>query len=401
MNDKSELRVRGFRSGAAKAAVRYQNRFDVGIIIADDQCSAAGLFTTNPVKAPSVVLSKNRLKNGRARAVLANSGNANACVGPRGLEDAKECTAAVGQAAGIEPGMVLMSSTGVIGEPLPVRRVISSIPALMKAARPDGLHDFAQAIMTTDTRPKTSYRRLRIGSSEINLAGVAKGAGMIMPNLATMLAYIITDAEVESKSLKAMLREASADSFNALTVEGDTSTSDAVIAMASGAAKGPHSKAGMRAFRLAFHELCLDLALQIAADGEGATKLAKINVQGARSRNEADKIARRVANSVLVKTALFAGDPNWGRIMAAIGSAGVPLNPDKIQINLESNAGDSIKVVEDGAAATGYKEKQAAKILHQKDVTIRIMLGRGTQERTIYTCDMSPEYVKINAEYRS
>jgi len=394
--------VPGFRAGATPAGVRYRGRLDLGLILADRACSAAGLFTTNQVKAPSVMLCKNRLRGGKARAVLVNSGNANACVGERGMADALLCAAAVAESAGCAPGRVLMNSTGVIGEPLNADRIVRAIPGLVEKAHPHGLPDFARAIMTTDTVPKLARRSLGKGPGRVNIVGVGKGAGMIMPNLATMLVYVLTDAELPAKSLKDALRSAVGDSFQALTIDGDTSTSDAVIVMAGGAARvsPARSARAMAEFSRALDDLCLELAERMAADGEGATKTFKVAVGGARTRAEADKVARRVANSLLVKTALHAGDPNWGRIMMAVGSAGAPLDPDKVGVSFVSGR-SRVEVVKNGAVSPRYSEARAERILAGTGATVAINLGRGKATRTIITCDLSADYVKINAEYRT
>lgn len=396
---KSPIAVPGFKAGSVAAGVRYHNRLDLGLIIADQPCAAAGIFTTNQVKAPSVVLAKKRLQNGKARAVLVNSGNANTCVGPRGAADNKRATMSLAKAAGIDPSLVLMNSTGVIGEPLAVDRVTKAIPGLVRSVSSDGLPDFARAIMTTDTRPKLALRKVAIGKGRVVIAGVAKGAGMIMPNMATMLAYILTDAVMDAGSLKKTLAAAADDSFNALTVDGDTSTSDSMIMMASGVSGIKPGRS--RAFNEAVSDLCLELAQDIAKDAEGATRMFKIKVEGAKTKSDADKVARRVANSPLVKTAVHAADPNWGRVMAALGSAGVKLDPDKVSVSFVSEKGSKVLVVKGGALAPGYSEARAGKILSGSGFTIVINLGQGRAARTIFACDLSAEYVKINAEYRS
>lgn len=396
---KSPIAVPGFKAGSVAAGVRYHNRLDLGLIIADQPCAAAGIFTTNQVKAPSVVLAKKRLQNGKARAVLVNSGNANTCVGPRGAADNKRATMSLAKAAGIDPSLVLMNSTGVIGEPLAVDRVTKAIPGLVRSVSSDGLPDFARAIMTTDTRPKLALRKVAMGKGRVVIAGVAKGAGMIMPNMATMLAYILTDAVMDAGSLKKTLAAAADDSFNALTVDGDTSTSDSIIMMAGGDSGIRPGRS--RAFNDAVSDLCLELAQDIAKDAEGATRMFKIKVEGAKTKSDADKVARRVANSPLVKTAVHAADPNWGRVMAALGSAGVKLDPDKVGVSFVSEKGSKVLVVKGGALAPGYSEARAGKILSGSGFTIVINLCQGRAARTIFACDLSAEYVKINAEYRS
>lgn len=403
MPKNSNMAVPGFRLGAVSAGIRHEGRLDLGLIMAERPCPAAGIFTRNRIKAPSVILNKRRLRNGLAQAVLVNSGNANACVGPSGMADAMLCTRVLAVATGINPGRVLMSSTGVIGEPLPADRIVKAIPGLAEAARADGLDDFARAIITTDTGPKTAFRKITVSGKKVSIAGAAKGAGMIMPNLATMLAFIITDAELEPAALSGFLAGAAEDSFNALTVDGDTSTSDTVLLLASGAsgARVSAQGEGAKKFRAALDDLCLEIARMIAADGEGATKMFMVSVEGAASRAEADRVARKVANSPLVKTAFHAGDPNWGRVMMAVGSAGAAVAPERVEIDFEPASGRPVPVVRAGAIAPGYSEERAATVLSGTDFTVRIRLGRGKHGRTIYTCDLSADYIRINADYRS
>ncbi len=399
---KDKFIVKGFKLGAAEAGVRYKARKDLGLILADAPCSAAGLFTLNRVKAPSVTMNKRRLKSGLAQAVLVNSGNANACVGKRGMDDAIAATAALAGRLAIKPSLVLMNSTGVIGEPLPGGVIEKALPALVASVRPGGIGDFTSAIMTTDTRPKIAGRSFRIAGKKVTLAAAAKGAGMIMPNMATMLAYVLTDAEVDPPSLREALAAAAEDSFNAMTIDGDTSTSDSLIVMAGGAS-GARASSGKGAamFREALKDICLELAREIAADGEGATKWFAVTVKGAKSKAMADKVARRVANSPLVKTAFHAGDPNWGRVMMAVGSAGAPIKADAVNLWFISSGGSRAEVVENGALAGAYSEAKAAKILSGSGFTALLDLGLGNSERTIYTCDFSADYVRINADYRS
>ncbi len=403
MTDNDDLIIPGFRFSAAKAGVKYESRLDVGLILADGPCSAAGLFTTNRLQAPAIKMDRQRLqKNGAARAVIVNSGNANTCVGGSGIIAARNITDALANVLNINKSLCLMSSTGVIGEPLPENKIIDKIPELVQKASEDGLPRFARAIMTTDTRAKTATRQLKINNRRVKVAGAAKGSGMIMPNMATMLAYLMTDAGVDPPLLREMLRRAARDSFNAVTVDGDTSTSDTALVMASGkSAVDCNKKAARNALQEALNEVCLELAESIAADGEGATRLVRVIVKGAKTGNEADKVARRIANSPLVKTAVHAADPNWGRIMAAAGSAGVTLDMQKVSLEFQNKGKDAVKVVKDGGLHPAYSEKKAEKILSRKEVDIVVALGRGNESRTLLTCDLSDDYVKINAEYRS
>ena len=399
---KNRYYVPGFRAGAVKAGVRYKNRLDLGIIIADGPVPSAGIFTNNRVKAPSVISNRTKLRGGLAQAVLVNSGNANTCVGPRGKEDVKKCADAVANKAGIKTGLVLTSSTGVIGEPLNTKNIIEAVPSLIAAAGPYGFEDFSRAIMTTDTFAKVAIRKVRTGTKTATIVGTAKGAGMIMPNMATMLAYVLTDAEMSPEALRHVLDKAARDSFNAVTVDGDTSTSDTLIMMASGkSGAAPDKKAStLKSFQEAVNDLCLELAKSIAKDGEGATKMFEVTVTGAKSFRDADKVARRIANSPLVKTAFHAGDPNWGRVMMAVGSAGVAIQPDRIGVRFELGK-KMVSVVEKGACALSYSEKKAAEILAGDGFRVAVDLGQGNDSRTIYTCDLSADYVRINADYRS
>ncbi|MFO8058358.1 MAG: bifunctional glutamate N-acetyltransferase/amino-acid acetyltransferase ArgJ [bacterium] len=403
MVKKTALQVPGFCFAAVPAGIKYRHRPDVGLIIADRPCNCAGVFTTNRVRAPAVRLDKQRLKNnGLAQAIIVNSGNANTCVGDKGHQAALKITRALAKTLSIKNSLCLMSSTGVIGEPLPEHKITDKIPALVKAATPERLPDFARAIMTTDTRPKTASRTFSFNNKKVTLAAAAKGSGMIMPDMATMLAYVVTDARIDTNVLKKALRRASENSFNALTVDGDTSTSDTVIVMAGGKS-GCNCNTGKAysLFQHALDEICLELAESIAADGEGATRLVRILAKEAKTRKEADAIARRVANSPLVKTALHAADPNWGRIMAAAGSAGVPLDANKVSLRFQDPKGNHVQVVENGALSPRYSETKARRILGSKEVDVILGLGRGSEQRTVLTCDLSAEYIKINAEYRS
>ncbi|HUT53471.1 MAG TPA: bifunctional glutamate N-acetyltransferase/amino-acid acetyltransferase ArgJ [bacterium] len=403
MNPHKKFAVAGFRAGAVMAGVRYPGRLDLGLIAADRPVAAAGIFTTNQVKAPSVVLDARRLRSGLAQAVLANSGNANTCVGRRGMADTVSCTDALARALSIKPGLVLMSSTGVIGEPLPAVRIKAALPGLVKQLRPDGLTDFARAIMTTDTRMKIAQRSVALGRGRVKIAALGKGAGMIMPSLATMLVYIMTDAAIAAPALGRMIAAAARDSFNALTVDGDTSTSDSVIMMASGESgvRAEGSASARLGFQDALNDLCLELTVALAADGEGATKWFKICVTGAKTGAEADAVARRVANSPLVKTAFHAADPNWGRVMMAVGSAGVKVVPDRVDVDFADGKGRKVSVVKNGALSPLYSEARARKVLAGTGFGVNINLKRGKAGRVIYTCDLSAAYVKINAEYRT
>ncbi len=394
-----DLRVAGFRFGAVKAGIRGKDRLDLGLICAERPASAAGVFTTNQVKAAPVLLDQERIKSGRAQAILVNSGIANACTGAQGLALARLAAGKAASALGIDEELVQVSSTGVIGQQLDPA-CFEHLPRLAANLSPEGGMEVARAIMTTDTVPKTARRTVAIGGATVTLAGMAKGAGMIQPNMATMLAYILTDAAVAPAVLQGLLRASVAQSFNRITVDGDTSTNDTVLLLASGQAG--HSEitdpASPEAARLqaALDDLSRDLALQIVADGEGATKLATIRVEGAPSEAAAEQAARTVANSPLVKTAFFGQDANWGRIIAALGRSGVEFDPERVDI-----AFDQAQIVKNGLWLGPAAEAAATEVLRQKAFTVHIALGQGEAACAIHTCDLSLDYVKINADYRS
>ncbi|MDA8418563.1 MAG: bifunctional glutamate N-acetyltransferase/amino-acid acetyltransferase ArgJ [Desulfobacteraceae bacterium] len=394
-----DLRVAGFKFGAVKAGIRGKDRLDLGLICADRPASAAGVFTTNQVKAAPVLLDQERIKSGRAQAILVNSGIANACTGAQGLALARLAAGKAASALGIDEELVQVSSTGVIGQQLDPA-CFEHIPRLAAGLSPELGMEVARAIMTTDTVPKTARRTVAIGGATVTLAGMAKGSGMIQPNMATMLAYILTDATVAPALLREMLGKSVSQSFNRITVDGDTSTNDTVLLLASGQAGNPEisDPASPEAAQLqaALDDLTRDLALQIVADGEGATKLATIQVEGAQSQAEAEQAARTVANSPLVKTAFFGQDANWGRIIAALGRSGVEFEQDKVDI-----AFDQAAIVKGGLWLGPAAEAAATKVLGKKSFTVYINLWQGSAACAIHTCDLSLDYVKINADYRS
>ncbi|MBU0514607.1 MAG: bifunctional glutamate N-acetyltransferase/amino-acid acetyltransferase ArgJ [Proteobacteria bacterium] len=392
--------VPGFRAGAAAAGVKKADgRLDVALIVADGPCPTAGVFTRNLVQAAPVVLSRERLRSGYARAILANSGNANAGTGAPGLEAARAWTALAAEALGVGSEEVLMASTGVIGLPLSVGPMERALPRLIASLAPDGFGAAARAIMTTDTVPKTFFARTEVAGVEVGLGGIGKGAGMIRPDLATMLCFLCTDARVEPKYLSRVLSRAVDASFNRITIDGDTSTNDCVFLMASGAAgnaplAGPNDRGGP-----ALEELvtaaCRDLAHRIVADGEGATKVCRVAVIGAASAFDAQRAAFTVAESPLVKTALFGGDPNWGRILAALGRSGARFDPEDVDIFF-----DGVQMVA-GGLGLWSNESRAAEVMRRPEMTIQIDLKAGQASFTVLTCDFSREYVSINADYRS
>jgi len=392
-----KIEVPGFVAGAMGAGLKKNKRKDLGLIFSQVPACAAAVFTTNQVQAAPVLLDKARIKSGRAQAILANSGSANACVGPRGLQDAKATARAAAQALRIDEALVLVASTGVIGQPLDVAAMEAALPTLSGQLHPSGLLEVAEAIMTTDTFPKAVSRQALVDGKRLTVAAVAKGAGMIQPDMATMLCFVCTDVGAAPEGLSEALHRAVARSFNAITVDGDTSTNDSVLVLANGLselnlAQGPCAEA----FQKVLDEVLSTLALEIVRDGEGATKLVSLEVKGASSEGHAKRVAYTVAHSPLVKTALFGEDANWGRIMAAIGRAGVPMDPEKIDIFF-----DTVRLVNNGQGCGPEAEAAATKILQTDRFTIRIDLKLGRWQATVHTCDLSTDYVKINAAYRS
>jgi glutamate N-acetyltransferase/amino-acid N-acetyltransferase len=387
---------RGFRAAAVAAGIKPQG-LDLALLVADRTCPAAAVFTTNRATAAPVIVSREHLAGGRARAVVVNAGCANAATGEAGLADARAMAAAAAQAVECPPGEVLVASTGVIGVPLPMDRVKAGIAAAAARLSAEQGAAAARAILTTDTRPKEVVVPFRVEGGEARVGAMAKGAGMIAPDMATMLAFFTTDADVEASLLRRALREAVGESLNRITVDGDTSTNDMAVVLASGAV-GPRIDGGgtcFDAFRAALTEAARALAEMIVRDGEGASKLAEVRVEGARTGADADRIARTVAESPLVKTALHGGDPNWGRILAAVGRSGVELDIGQVDIWL----GD-VWVAEGGQART-YDESTAHAALLADPIRIRIRLGAGVATGWMWTCDLSHEYVDINAHYRS
>jgi len=382
------------------AGIRYQGRDDLLLIELAEGGSCAAVFTRNAFCAAPVTVAREHLAKGPVRYLLINSGNANAGTGGAGLRAARETCRLLAGMAGCAMSQVLPFSTGVIGEDLPVNPFSRSIPALLKGLSEDNWRPAAAAIMTTDTVPKLVSREVGLSGGAVTVTGIAKGSGMICPDMATMLAYVATDAGVPQPLLQKMLRDAVAQTFNAITVDGDTSTNDACVLLASGSARvavdSLVSDDG-RALSQAVQSVCAELAEMIVRDGEGATKLVRVRVASAASHEEARRVAYAVAHSPLVKTALFASDPNWGRILAAVGRAGVDgLDIDRIRIWL----GDTC-IVSGGGRDPGYTEEAGQAVMSAEEIVIRIDLDRGGSQVQVLTCDLSYDYVKINAEYRT
>ena len=392
--------VKGFSASAVAAGIKYHNRLDLGLIHSRVPAVTAGVFTKNLVKAAPILLDIERLKQGRAQTILVNSGCANACTGDQGMEAAKKTSRLAAEALKIPEEMVLVSSTGVIGSQLNVAAFEATIDQIVHGLAPENFELVAKAIMTTDTYSKMAYRTITLGGKEVNLMGMAKGSGMIMPNMATMLAFIVTDAQIGFLELHNCLKKGVAKTFNRITVDGDTSTNDMVLVMANGVAGNKwiddQNPKDQKLFEETLEDVLRELAMKIVADGEGATKCITIRVCGAKEAEEAEQMARTVANSSLVKTAFFGQDANWGRIVAAMGRCGVRFHPEQVDI-----AFGSVVVVKNGIGQGAEAERQAANILQQKNITVSIDLKDGNACEEVYTCDLSVDYVKINADYRT
>jgi glutamate N-acetyltransferase/amino-acid N-acetyltransferase len=386
---------RGFLLSVADAAIKRPGREDMALIYSEAVAAVAGVFTTNKVKAAPVLLDVMRVKSGLGRAILVNSGNANACTGARGMRDAEEAAGLMGKVLGISGGRVYVCSTGVIGVPLPMERVRTGIEVLSGGLGAAGLEGAARAIMTTDTFPKYIIRKVTIGGKEGVIAAICKGAGMIRPDMATMLCFVMTDVAVGKAALRSALREAVKRSFNSITVDGEQSTNDTVLVMANGmlgnSAITPGSRHFIR-FKKVLSEVTYELARMIVKDGEGATKLIEVEVVGARSEADAKRCAYAIADSLLVKTAVYGEDPNWGRIMAALGSSGIAVKEEKTDISM-----GGVKLFQRGRA-TG-REREAARRLRLKETGISVGLRMGRAKATVLTCDLTEKYVRINAEY--
>ncbi len=394
------LPIAGVTLGCTQAGIRYRERDDLVALAFAPGSTCAAVFTRNAFCAAPVVVARQHLALESPRYLLINSGNANAGTGQPGLAAARETCAHLAAIAGCRAEEVLPFSTGVIGEPLPVERIAAALPGLLAGLAEDGWSRAARAIMTTDTVPKLVSREVAVEGGRIRVTGMAKGAGMICPDMATMLAFLATDAAVPAPLLQECLVAAVESSFNAITVDGDTSTNDACVLAATGGSGVTVGSAGSPAGTALFgavRDVCLDLARAIIKDGEGATKLVEIRVEEARERDEARAVAYTIAHSPLVKTALFASDPNWGRILAAVGRAGVrDLDIDGVRIWL-----DDVRIVQEGGRDPAYTEEAGRRVLAAKELTIRVALGRGDAEARVLTCDLSFDYVKINAEYRT
>lgn len=389
----------GFLAAGMHVGIKKPPLLDLALVASVREGPIAGVFTTNRVAAAPVLLGRRRLRRGTGRAVLVNSGNANACTGARGLADAEELAALAAGHLRADPRGVFVGSTGIIGQPLPMPCLRRGIPALVKRLRREGGREAARAILTTDTRTKEVALSAQIGGRLVTVGGMAKGSGMIHPDMATMLAYLTTDVAIEQRSLQRALVAAVNPSFNCISVDGDTSTNDSVLCLANGMAGNPVVRAGSApaaAFQRLLGEACRSLALQVCRDGEGATKLVQVEVVGARTRTAARLVAKTVATSTLVKAALFGEDANWGRMMAAIGRSGVPVDPMKIGLSCEG-----IPIVKAGVGLGLSAERRLARIMRRREFAVTIDLGQGSERATLWTTDLSVDYLRLNASYRS
>ena len=391
--------VSGVRAAGVHAGIKAAEAKDVALIVTDTPATAAGVFTKNSVTAAPVIVCREHLNDGQAQAVIVNSGNANACTGEVGMANARRMAAVTAEQLGIDAALVCVSSTGVIGQQLPMDKVENGIQVAAGALSPEGGSDAAEAIMTTDTHPKSVAVEIEIGGAPVRIGGIAKGSGMIAPNMATMLSYLTTDAKISAETLQAALNRVVDDTYNLLTVDTDRSTNDTVLILATGHADTAEIVAvdgeDYEAFCEGLLFVCTELVKMLARDGEGATKLVEVVIKGARNRADAEKAARAVAESPLVKTAVFANDANWGRIMMAIGKSGAEFDPYQVDVYLAD-----YQLVKAGMDA-GYDEDQATALFAQDPVRITIDLDAGDTEITMWTCDYSYDYIRINADYRT
>ena len=403
--------VPGLRAAGVHAGLKPNNEKDVAMMVADKLAVAAGVFTRNRVCAPVVLVCREHLSDHQAQAIVVNSKNANACTGEEGLTNARQMTSLAGEALGINPSLMLVASTGVIGQQLPMDKIAHGIRLAADALQPDSGHDAALAIMTTDTVPKEIAVEVEIGGKTVRIGGMTKGAGMIAPNMATMLAFLATDANIASEPLQTALRESVAKSFNRMTVDSDSSTNDTVLIMATGTAGNPQitETAGddfdtaaptqskdYAAFCEGLDFACVELAKKIARDGEGATKLVEVILKGAKNEAEGEMAARAIAESPLVKTAVFGADANWGRIMMAVGKSEAEFDPYQVDVWL-----GGYQLVKDGMDA-GFDEDKATDLFSKDTVTMTVDLNAGdAADVTMWTCDYSYDYIRINADYRT
>lgn len=387
----------GFKAAGVACGLKKNGLKDLGLIYSELPAAVAGLFTRNRVQAAPVLIDRQRVAGGVCRAVIVNSGNANCCTGEQGLQAALRMAQIAADGLGVAEEEVLVASTGVIGEPLPLEKIESAAAGLIAALQAESMPDFAEAIMTTDTVPKIVTRQGKLAGKTFTVTAVAKGAGMIRPDMATMLCFVMTDVQASAALLKEMLTAAVNRSLNRMTVDGDTSTNDTVLLMANGRSGiALEDQSRQSAFQSVLDDVLITMAKWLIKDGEGATKLVEIVVQGAASDPDAHRIADTIANSNLTKTAIFGEDANWGRILAAAGRAGVPLAPEKIDVFF-----GAVPMVQNGIGCGKAAEDKVSKILKQPEFKITVDLKMGSARATVFTCDFSIDYVKINADYRS
>ena len=394
-----DFKVSGFLFSGISAGIKKDGKRDLGLIYSEVPAQVAGLFTTNAVKAAPVQLNMERMKRGLCQAIIVNSGNANACTGSQGLRDAKRVSSLIAQQLGINENLVFPSSTGVIGSPLPMKKIEERIPELMDCLSAEGWMNTVEAIMTTDTFPKIEVATCRIKGRRVKLCGMVKGAGMIYPNLATMLSFLVTDANIKASLLQRMLEKASEVSYNRITIDGETSTNDTVLLLANGRAEHPILNQMGRdgeIFQSMLFKVCQNLAESLVKDGEGATKFIEILIRGARSKEDAKRAAYAIAHSPLVKTAFFGEDANWGRILCALGHSGVRINPNRIDVFFEK-----APIVKNGMGVRPRLEEKAAEVIKKRSFKVTVDLYQGKSQFSVLTTDLSLDYVKINASYRS
>lgn len=393
------LPITGVSLGIAEAGIKKPNHKDLLVIALDNGVKVAGVFTQNRFCAAPVTVAKQHLVNNSIRALVINTGNANAGTGELGMKHARATCSELAQLMDCDAQQVLPFSTGVIMEPLPVERIVTGLPTAVANLKPDNWFAAAHAILTTDIVPKAVSKKIQFNDQTITITGIAKGSGMIRPNMATMLGFIATDAAISQSLLQEVVQYAADHSFNRITVDGDTSTNDAFILIATGKGAEISSKenAAFSLLQETITAVAVELAKMIVRDGEGATKFITVQVDGGKDLDECTKVAYAIAHSPLIKTAFFASDPNLGRILAAIGYAGInDLNVNRIQLYL-----DNVLVAENGGRASGYQETEGQRVMNQPEITVRVALNRGAATTTVWTCDFSYDYVKINAEYRS
>ncbi|TYO65149.1 bifunctional glutamate N-acetyltransferase/amino-acid acetyltransferase ArgJ [Bradyrhizobium hipponense] len=395
--------IAGVRLATAEAGIRYKNRTDVLLAVMDKGTAVAGVFTKSKCPSAPVEWCRAKLKSGKAQALVVNSGNANAFTGKTGRASTALTAKIAAKAVGCSESEIFLASTGVIGEPLDATKFDGVLGRLAESAEPASWLDAAKAIMTTDTFPKVATATVKLGKARVTINGMAKGAGMIAPDMATMLSFIFTDAPIAPAALQALLKRGVEDTFNAVTIDGDTSTSDTLLAFATGAAAdhgapkiSRASDPRLKAFTKAFYGVLADLAEQVARDGEGARKLVEITVEGAKTKASARKIAMSIANSPLVKTAIAGEDANWGRVVMAVGKAGEPADRDKLSISF-----NGIRVAKSGARDPSYDELQVSEAMKAPEIAIKVSLGLGKGRDRVLTCDLTKEYVAINGDYRS